>query len=252
MQPVAVRQVLEKTLRGPQVQFPRVLLDSETRAQARQDGQPARKPHVEGVDGLDAQPPRIAEQVPAEPAIDGQCVPRQLQRALMQTVRPAAAVARRAQRTEDAVAHFRCGLAREGDGEHGLGRLHRRQQREVASRQELGLARTGRGLDDEAPRHVERRLARPLVRLAQVSHRLRPRPQRPDAIRRYDTKPRDGSTCRHVADPARAVRPPVRARPRAWRDGAATPAAVPATTSTPWARPCPTGSSGPGRRRCRA
>ena len=46
------------------------------------------------------------------------------------------------------MAHFRRRLVGESEGDDFLGRLDRRQQREKALRQQFGLARAGRRLDD--------------------------------------------------------------------------------------------------------
>ena len=66
--------------------------------------------------------------------------------------------ARAGQRLQDASAHFRGRLAREGDGDDLFRVVRRRQQAQEALRQQAGLARAGRRLHDEGALRIERRL----------------------------------------------------------------------------------------------
>ena len=80
----AERELLEQPLGGAAVQLTRVFLDSESRAEARQQRQAPREAHVERVDGLHAQPSRLLEQVPAARRVASQCRAGQLEGARLQ------------------------------------------------------------------------------------------------------------------------------------------------------------------------
>src|SRR5690606_30816716 len=56
---------------------------------------------------------------------------------------------------DDTVAHLRGGLAGERDGDDLLGLFHGRKQHQISLDQQLGLARSGRCLNDERLRRVE-------------------------------------------------------------------------------------------------
>ena len=139
-------------------------------------GQLPREPGIERVERVDAQPLRLREQLPIVRAVARDDGAREVERRSFVRLRARLVVGGGAQRAQHAAAHLGGGLARERDGDDLLGLLHRREQREIALDQELGLARARRRLDDERLRRVERRLAR-----RRVAHRAHQRGTAPRA-----------------------------------------------------------------------
>ena len=99
---------------------------------------------IETVDGANQQALRIVQQAPFGNLVGHG--PGLGQGGLF--VRPRGRVAR-LEELQDALAHLRGRLAGEGDRQDFLRRLDHGQQPEVAFDQQGGLARTGRGLDDD-------------------------------------------------------------------------------------------------------
>ncbi len=168
------RQVREQAFGGFLVQLEAVFVDAEPGAESREHRQAPRERLVERVDRQHAQAARIAQQAPVVAGIDCEHAAGQRARVVAQLRLRVLAVP---QRLEDAVAHLCGGLARERDGEQRLGPVDHGEQREETLRQQFGLARAGRRLDDEAAVDPQRRRARLLVGLQQVS-RLHRRPPR--------------------------------------------------------------------------
>ena len=127
----------------------RVLQYAGLRAKARQQRHLSRQVPAQGVDGVDAQAPRLFQQVPAMLGRNRQHLP-------CQTVGPELVRQRRRhpacphfQAFQNAHAHFCSRLVGEGNRDDFLGLAHGLQQAQITLRQQLGLARPGRRLDDE-------------------------------------------------------------------------------------------------------
>src|SRR5690606_25445054 len=128
------RELFQRLPRRLRVELGRVLDDLRLRTEAREYRHLARERRAERVDRLDAKPRR--------------------ERGLAQAL-------------EDALAHLRGRLPREGDGEDLLGLAHELEKPQVAPHEELRLSRARRRLHDERAARVERGLA-----LARVLRRL--------------------------------------------------------------------------------
>ncbi len=164
---------------GLQVERRRVIDEIRQRAQSRGDRRLARECRRERVDREHAQPGRLREQLPVAALVLCQCRQRQPaggDRVRLRRIEGRGGVGV-AQRAQDALAHFGCGLARERHGDDALGTIDVRQQREVALDQEPGLSRARRRLHEERLPDVERGVARRRVLAlasdvgAVVSHR---------------------------------------------------------------------------------
>ncbi len=144
--------VQERAARGFLVQRPRIVDEREPPSRARDDGQLGRQPGVERIDGLDTQPRRMARQVDVEAAQmaarrDGELPGLSIQgrRAFRQTTGFEGA--------DHAKTHFLGGAAGKGQRKNALRRVHRREQAQIALRQQRCLAAARRRLhQDRAPR----------------------------------------------------------------------------------------------------
>jgi hypothetical protein len=125
--------------RGLFIQQLGVLHQIQARARPRRNGQLARQPCVESINGFDAQPRWMLQEVQPQrrrmtlcghaqgpgPRVHGDGALRQ---------------ASRMQGLHHPLAHFLRGPAREGERQDALRRIDRRQQTQVALRQQRGLA----------------------------------------------------------------------------------------------------------------
>ena len=118
-------------------------------AEARQQRHLPRQSGAEGIDGGQAQAPRLRFDLPAALGRAGQRSPGEIEGEPLVRRLGRHAAARALQAFGDALAHFAGRLVGEGDGDDLFGLVSNRQQPQVALGQQLGLAGAGRRLDDE-------------------------------------------------------------------------------------------------------
>ena len=153
----------EGALRGRFVMRLRLVGHRRLRAEAGQQRHLPRQAGGERINRRDAQPRRVGKQIPPQLGIAYQRCQRQFARDLLVCrERIGDGLHCRRQVIENARAHFRRRLVGEGDGDDFFRLIDGRQQAQIALRQQLGLARSGRGFDDERC-HLQRAPARSFI-----------------------------------------------------------------------------------------
>jgi len=135
-----------------------ILGDARLATEAAEVGHLPGQAGAQGIDRRDAQAAGVAEQVPVPGGIVGQHPARQIEGQQLVWLVGQLAAGRPLQAAEDAVAHLGRRLVGKGQRQHFLGMLDHRQQTQIALRQQFGLARPGRRLDDEGS-DIQRPLA---------------------------------------------------------------------------------------------
>ena len=185
---VAPVEAREQVARGLHVQRRGVLDALGLCAEARQHRHLARERGAQRIDGLHPQALRRLLELPAQRVVARECGGRELPGERVVRHLGAWVVARGVQRLEHAPAHLGGGLDGEGDGADLLRPLDRREQRQHALDQQLGLAGARGRLHDERAARVERARA-----LREVGHVIHRRP--PPCARRMHPSPRCGRRC---------------------------------------------------------
>ncbi|OIQ81377.1 hypothetical protein GALL_368610 [mine drainage metagenome] len=126
-----------------------VLADAWLGTEARQQRHLPRQVAAQRIDGIDAQPSRLLQQIPAEFLRGCESHPGQIIGFRLVRLRRRDSACRDVQAVQDAHPHFGSGLIGERDGDNLFRLPHGLQQTQIALGQQFGLARTGRRLDDE-------------------------------------------------------------------------------------------------------
>ena len=143
-------KLIDDSLRRQFVERPRIFGDLRHASEQSFEGSALRHRLAERIERANLQARGMLKNVPAERGGGVENRARQLQRLLL--VRRTLGNLRVAelpgalQRQQNAVAHLRRGLAREGDGQHGFRLLDRGEAGEESLHQQLSFSRTGRSL----------------------------------------------------------------------------------------------------------
>ncbi len=142
-------EMIQRPPRGFLVMSSGLLRHGRLRAETRQEGHLPRQAGTQRVDGGQAQAPWLGFDLPAELAGARQGRARQAESDALVRGFGYLAAPRRVEALRDAAAHLAGRLVGEGDGDDFLGLVDSGQEAQVALRQQLGLARARRRLDDE-------------------------------------------------------------------------------------------------------